>query len=211
MTRTTGSKGENTLKALREAGIERLFKQGFSGMTLRELAGDVGIQAGSLYNYFSNKQDFLYEILQQVMFDVIEEMENALEGADNPRLALLAYIRCHVTFHSSRQKEILVSTTELRSLNSENYKLMTALRDQYEARFRAILEWGNSEEYWTVVDPQVSSKLILGMMTSVGTWYNVGGRYQISDLVQIYQTMIENLLYNEVASASMSPAMASGS
>ncbi|MEH6404331.1 MAG: TetR/AcrR family transcriptional regulator [Sneathiella sp.] len=209
MTRTTGSKGEKTLKALQEAGINRLYKQGFSGMTLRELAGDVGIQAGSLYNYFSNKQDFLYEILRKVMLDVIGEMEVALDGADNPRLALLAYVECHVAFHSSRQQEILVSTTELRSLDSENYKLITALRDEYEGRFREILDWGNSEEYWTVIDPQVSSKLILGMMTSVGTWYSVDGRYQISDLVQIYQTMIENLLYNEVAAASMNPAMVS--
>jgi len=209
VTRTTGSKGENTLKALRVAGINRLYKQGFSGMTLRELAGDVGIQAGSLYNYFSNKQDFLYEILRQVMLDVIGEMEVALDGEDNPRLALLAYVECHVSFHSSRQQEVLVSTTELRSLNPENYKRVTTLRDSYEGRLREILEWGNAEEYWTVIDPQVSSKLILGMMTSVGTWYSAGGRYQISDLVKIYQTMIENLLFNDMAAANLSPAMVS--
>jgi len=205
VTRTAGSKGENTLRALRAAGLKRLYRQGFSGMTLRELAGDVGIQAGSLYNYFRNKQDFLFQLLQTVMKDLLAEVEEKLEEANTPRQALLAFVDCHVSFHSSRKKEVLISTMELRSLNTENYQKIIALRDAYEGRFRKILEWGNEENSWKVADPQVATKLILGMMTSVGTWYKTGGRYQINDLVLIYQDMIDNLLHNEVSAHSINP------
>ncbi|WP_169546041.1 TetR/AcrR family transcriptional regulator [Sneathiella aquimaris] len=203
MTRTAGSKGEKTLSALREAGLRRLSQQGFSGMTLRELAGDVGIQAGSLYNYFQNKQDFLYQVLLTVMEDLSEELNGKLKGAETPRKAMLAYVDCHVSFHSSRKQEVVISTMELRSLNKENYQKIVTLRDRYEGQFRHILEWGNQEQVWKVSDPQVATKLILGMMTSVGTWYKAGGRYQISDLVLIYQEMIDNLLRNEVGSQTM--------
>ena len=209
MTRTTGSRGEKTLKALRDAGIKRLFEQGFAGMTLRELASDVGIQAGSLYNYFENKQDFLFQLLKYVMRELIREMEKKLEPAKNPKEALLAYVECHVYFHSSRKKEILISGTELRSLTPANYKVVVTMRYDYENRFREILEWGNRENYWTVVDPEVATKIILGMMTSVGSWYKPQERYQISDLVKIYQDMVENILYNEVSSENMNPAMVS--
>ncbi len=209
MTRTAGSKGENTLKALREAGLRRLFEQGFAGMTLRELAGDVGIQAGSLYNYFGNKQDFLYQLLKHVMGDLIGEMENTLEAAETPQQALMAYIECHVYFHSSRRKEILISGTELRSLTPENYNKIVSLRDKYESRFLEILKWGNKEKCWTVVDPKIATKMILGMMTSVGIWYKPEGHYRISDLVKIYQDMIENILFNDVSSENMNPISAS--
>ncbi|MEP3246475.1 MAG: TetR/AcrR family transcriptional regulator [Sneathiella sp.] len=207
MTRTAGSKGEKTLSALKEAGLRRLYKQGFSGMTLRELAGDVGIQAGSLYNYFRNKQDFLYQVMVTVMEDILCEMDGKLQDAHTPRAAMLAYVDCHVSFHSSRNYEVLISTMELRSLTPENYQKVIALRDRYEGQFRKILEWGNTEEIWRVPDPQVTTKLIVGMMTSVGTWYKPGGRYEIKDLVLIYQDMIDNLLRNEVSAHTISPAL----
>jgi len=207
VTRTAGSKGEKTLSALREAGLKRLYRQGFSGMTLRELAGDVGIQAGSLYNYFRNKQDFLYQVMVTVMEDILTEMEEKLRGTRTPREALMAYVDCHVSFHSSRNREVLISTMELRSLTPENYQKIVALRDQYEGQFRKILEWGNKEKSWKVPDAQVATKLILGMMTSVGTWYKPGGRYKISDLILIYQDMIDNLLHNEVSAHALDPAL----
>ncbi len=207
MTRTAGSKGEKTLSALREAGLKRLYRQGFSGMTLRELAGDVGIQAGSLYNYFRNKQDFLYQVMVTVMEDILTEMEEKLRGTRTPREALMAYVDCHVSFHSSRNREVLISTMELRSLTPENYQKVVALRDEYEMAFRRILEWGNEEKSWNIPDPQVATKLILGMMTSVGTWYKPGGRYRISDLIVLYQEMIDNLLRSEAGILTVDPKL----
>ena len=205
MTRTIGSNGEATLKALRAAGLKRLFDQGFAGMTLRELAGDVGIQAGSLYNYFANKQDFLYQLLKHVMGDLIDEMESKVAEAENPTSALLAYVDCHVFFHSSRRKEILLSGSELRSLTPENYHKIVSMRDGYESRLREILEWGHRENCWIVIDPKIATKMILGMMSSVGTWYKPDGHYQIPDLVKIYQDMILNILSNEAGADALTP------
>lgn len=198
MTRKTGSSGQKTLAALHDAGLKRLYKQGFAGMTLRELASDVGVQAGSLYNHFSNKQEFLCSVLEKVMTDLIEELTNKLEGAENPREALLAYIECHVIFHSYRRKEILISTTELRSLTPENYKKIVAMRDEYERYLREILEWGHRENFWGVTDFKIVTKLILGMMTSVGIWYRADGPVDVEGIVEIYQSMIEGLLDKEI-------------
>ncbi|MEH6475425.1 MAG: TetR/AcrR family transcriptional regulator [Sneathiella sp.] len=203
MTRTTGSKGENTLMALRAAGLERLYTQGFDGMTLRELAADVGMQAGSLYNHFTNKQDFLFMLMQHVMSDLISASEVKLEKAPNPRQALLAYVECHVTFHSERRKEVQVSTTELRSLTPENYRVIISMRDAYENQLLTILHDGNAEKYWANSDPKIATKLILGMMTSVGVWYRSDGPVALDGIVKIYQSMIENLLSDDIDTAKM--------
>nr|WP_277346053.1 TetR/AcrR family transcriptional regulator [Sneathiella chinensis] len=189
--------------------MQRLYRQGFAGMTLRQLAGDVGIQAGSLYNYFQNKQHFLFELLEKVMTDLTDEMDARLQGVETPEQALLAFIECHVSFHSSRNKEVIVSTMELRSLTPENYTVIVLMRDQYEGRLRDILEWGNRTGCWLVPDSRVATKIILGMMTSVGSWYRPGGRYRISDLVLIYQKMVENQLRLGGGPKDASPKLAS--
>ncbi|WP_369077078.1 TetR/AcrR family transcriptional regulator, partial [Cognatishimia coralii] len=54
------------MQAIRKAGVKRIYKHGFEAMKLRSLAEDVGIQAGSLYNYIRNKEEFLFLLLKEV-------------------------------------------------------------------------------------------------------------------------------------------------
>lgn len=194
MTRTIGSSGEKTLKALREAGLKRLYKQGFAGTTLRELAKDVGVQAGSLYNYFENKQDFLFQVMVYVMDTLTEETNERLDEAANPYEALMIFVDIHVRYHCEKKREVMISTTELRSLTTANYQRITEKRDRYENRLKEILIAGNRHGNWTVENPHIVSKVILGMMTSVGTWYRKDGPFDLDSLVKVYQTMVDNLV-----------------
>nr|WP_277348926.1 TetR/AcrR family transcriptional regulator [Sneathiella limimaris] len=191
------------MAAIRRAGIDRLYKQGFAGMTLRELAADVGIQAGSLYNHFSNKQELLYSILIFVMTELLDELKLSLQSAKDPHSALMAFVECHVIFHCDKRKEVLVSTTELRSLTPENYRRTIEFRDQYEKQLKDILIWGAQENYWQAVDYKIATKLILGMMTSVGVWYRTDGPVDKTGIVKIYQATVDNLLKNEMQSLRM--------
>jgi len=194
VTRTIGSSGEKTLKALREAGLKRLYKQGFAGTTLRELAKDVGVQAGSLYNYFENKQDFLFQVMVYVMDTLTEETNERLDEAANPYEALMIFVDIHVRYHCEKKREVMISTTELRSLTTANYQRITEKRDRYENRLKEILIAGNRHGNWTVENPHILSKVILGMMTSVGIWYRKDGPFDLDSLVGVYQTMVDNLV-----------------
>src|SRR4051812_41956512 len=64
MARTIGSYGPKTLEAIRKAGLRLIFEHGYSAMSLRDLAAEVGIQVGSLYNHISTKQELLFELVQ---------------------------------------------------------------------------------------------------------------------------------------------------
>ena len=46
----------------------------------RQLAAEVGIQAGSLYNHISTKQDLLFDLVQDHINDLLRELDLALEG-----------------------------------------------------------------------------------------------------------------------------------
>lgn len=194
MTRTIGSNGEKTLKALREAGLKRLYKQGFAGTTLRELAKDVGVQAGSLYNYFENKQDFLFQLMIYVMDTLSNETYERLDEIEDPYEALMIFVDIHVRYHCEKKREVMISTTELRSLTSANYQRVIEKRDRYENLLKDILLAGNRQGAWALNDPQIVSKVILGMMTSVGIWYRKDGTFNLDSLVEVYQRMVDNLV-----------------
>ena len=64
-------KEEIQLKAL------RLMKfHGFSGLTMRLLAKELGIEAASIYNHISSKD----QILEQVCFDLALKFESSVFG-----------------------------------------------------------------------------------------------------------------------------------
>src|SRR5215510_14723697 len=64
MARTIGSSGPKTMEAIRKAGLRLIFEHVYAAMSLRQLAAEVGIQAGSLYNHISTKQELLFDLIQ---------------------------------------------------------------------------------------------------------------------------------------------------
>ena len=50
------------MQAIRDAGLRLIYRHGYEVMSLRQLAREVGIQAGSLYNHISTKQQLLFEL-----------------------------------------------------------------------------------------------------------------------------------------------------
>ena len=142
MARTIGSYGPKTLEAIRKAGLRLIFEQGYAAMSLRDLAAEVGIQVGSLYNHISTKQELLFELVQDHVNELLRQLDLALEGKKGPEEKLRAFVAFHVTYHMSRKREVFIANSELRSLEPKNYDAIVALRSAYEARLARILTRG---------------------------------------------------------------------
>ena len=80
MARTIGSHGPKTMEAIRRAGLRLIFEHGYEAMSLRQLAAEVGIQAGSLYNHISTKQELLFDLVQDHINELLRQLDRALAG-----------------------------------------------------------------------------------------------------------------------------------
>lgn len=138
MVRTVGSDGAKTMQAIRKAGIKRIYKEGFEAMKLRSLAEDVGIQAGSLYNYIRNKEEFLFLLLRDVLLELIEGLNKELSNTHDPKDALTRFIDFHLKWHTARKEEVFIGNMELRSLSKLHYREIIELRKDYESRLRHV-------------------------------------------------------------------------
>jgi len=190
MSRTIGSHGPKTLEAIRKAGLRLIFEHGYEAMSLRQLASEVGIQVGSLYNHISTKQELLFELVQDHMNELLRQLDSALEKKDGPTERLRAFVAFHVGYHMTRKREVFIANSELRSLDSKNYQAVVALRSAYEGRLSDILSQGVARGVFEVVDVQVATFAILSLLTGICNWYRPGGRLTREAIIAAHEKLV---------------------
>ena len=190
MSRTIGSHGPKTLEAIRKAGLRLIFEHGYEAMSLRQLASEVGIQVGSLYNHISTKQELLFDLVQDHMNELLRQLDRALDGKEQPDERLRAFVAFHVGYHMTRKREVFIANSELRSLNAKNYEAVVALRGAYEGRLSDILNQGVASGVFEVVDVQVATFAILSLLTGLCNWYRPGGRLTKEAIIAAHEKLV---------------------
>ena len=71
MARTQGSHSDITGPRIRRAALRLFARQGFAAVSMRQIAGEVGVQAGALYNYTPDKQTLLFQLMRAHLEEVI--------------------------------------------------------------------------------------------------------------------------------------------
>jgi AcrR family transcriptional regulator len=201
MARTVGSHGPRTMEAIRRVGLRLIYKHGYEAMSLRQLASEVGIQAGSLYNHITTKQELLFDLVKTHMDELLQETDRALKGVERPDDQLKAFIAFHLDYHTVHKWEVFISYSELRSLEPGNYGAVVALRRAYERKLIDILDCGVARGEFTVADTTVAAFGILAMLTGVCTWFKTSGRLSKEQVIEIYTDMVLKGLIRTTAHA----------
>jgi len=190
MARTVGSHGPKTMEAIRKAGLRLIFEHGYEAMSLRQLAAEVGIQAGSLYNHIATKQELLFDLVQDHINELLRQLDRALQGKTGATERLRAFVVFHVTYHMNRKREVFIANSELRSLEPKNYEAIVALRGAYEQRLADILAEGVEEGAFEVADSQVATYAIIALLTGLCSWYRPGGRLTKEAIVAAHEKLV---------------------
>ncbi len=190
MTRTVGSSGPKTLKSIRKAGLRLIYEHGYEAMSLRQLAAEVGIQVGSLYNHISTKQDLLYDLMREHLEQVLDELEETLKGVEGPVELLKRFVAFHLTYHMVRKGEVFIANSELRCLEPNHYEEIVVLRRHYEKRLIDILEAGKAAGLFATVDARVTAYGILAMLTGICTWFRPHGRLGKEQIIEVYTDFV---------------------
>ena len=189
MARIAGSDGGRTAEAIRRAALRLFARHGFAAVSMRQLAAEVGVNAGTLYLYWANKQALLFALMHDHMRALLTAWAAARPPAGDPPAELEAFVRFHVRFHFGRPDEVFVSYMELRNLEPYNFTVIERLRHDYEHGLRDILERGRASGAFVVDDPHVAAMAIIAMLTGVATWYRRGGRLSQERIEDLYAAM----------------------
>jgi AcrR family transcriptional regulator len=194
MARTTGSDGEKTEAAIREAAISLMARFGYEAVSMRQLAAEVGVQAGSLYRYFPTKEDLLFALMREHMETLIEVWNAARPKTSDPAVRLTAFVENHIRFHVARRHSTHVSNMELRSLSPERLTHALRLRGTYEKELRQILRDGGDSGAFSVEDTGLTAMAIIQMITGVIVWFRPDERLSVEEVTKTYLSMTMRLV-----------------
>lgn len=169
--------------------MQLFARHGFAAVSMRQIAAQVGVQAGALYNYTPDKQTLLFDLMRSHMESLLQAWQD--EAPQGPALdRLQAFTRFHIRYHLERPDEVFVSYMELRNLTPENFSVIEALRRRYEDQLEKILRDGAEEGVFDVPDPKVATMAVIAMVTGVTTWYRTAGRLTVTQVEDIYWQMV---------------------
>ncbi|MFZ1815630.1 MAG: TetR/AcrR family transcriptional regulator [Rhizobiaceae bacterium] len=189
MARTAGSTGEKTSQAVEKAALELFARHGYAAVSMRQIASEVGVQPGALYNHFPAKQDLLLAVMRNHMHRLLEAWELESRRFSSARAAFEGFVRFHLRYHLDKPDAVFVSYMELRSLEPQNFREIEGMRRYYEGFLRKIISRGVDDGIFEAVDVPVAAMAIISMLTGVTTWYKAGGRLDARDVENIYLDM----------------------
>ena len=189
MARKQGSHSETTGPRVRDAALKLIARHGYAAVSMRQIAAEVGVQAGALYNYIADKQALLFDLMVGHMRGLLAALETE-KLSDDPVTALDDFTRFHLSYHLPRRDEVFVSYMELRNLDAENFQQVEALRRTYEDQLEAILRRGVDTGVFDVRDTRVATLGLIALLTGVTNWFDPEGRLGADAVIEIYQELV---------------------
>jgi TetR/AcrR family fatty acid metabolism transcriptional regulator len=123
-----------------DCAIEAIAELGFAQASLAQIAKRAGVSTGVILYYFAGKDDLIGEVIRHVFAKGAEVIGPEVNAQDDPREALLAFIRGNVAFFRDypHYGRAVMNITRSGVAAGFDEFLDRPRRDG----FRSILEWG---------------------------------------------------------------------
>jgi len=176
----------NSAKGRLISGAATLFKNnGFDRTTVRELAKAIGVQSGSLFHHYPNKQEILKQVMRQGILLTTHRVKFALAQNETIEEKLQALILCEfqaILLDTGAEMSVLVY--EWRALNDENQAHMLGLRNEYEQIWLDLLTQAKQENIIDI-NPNILRRLLTGAISWSINWYKTSGDVTLEQLAQM--------------------------
>jgi AcrR family transcriptional regulator len=198
MARTQGSHSDITGPRIRAAALRLFAQHGYAAVSMRQIAKEVGVQAGALYNYTPDKQSLLYSLMEGHMRELLAAWGAEVtpgedrQSQDPPDAMVLLerFVRFHIGFHMQRPDAVFIAYMELRNLTEENFVAIETWRRAYEDALETVLKQGVAAGQFTIPDTKIATLAVIAMLNGVMTWYRSGGRLSLDEVESVYWDMV---------------------
>lgn len=162
-----------------------LFRnKGYERTTVRDLAGAVGIQSGSIFHHFKSKDDILRAVMEETIHYNTALMRAELAEAGNVRERVLALIRCELqSIMGGSGEAMAVLVYEWRSLSAQGQVDVLALRDIYEQIWLQVLGEAKTAGF-IKGDVFVTRRFLTGALSWTTTWFRAEGSMTLEQLAE---------------------------
>jgi AcrR family transcriptional regulator len=165
-----------------EEAVKLFYERGFSGTTLDDIAGKLGVTKPFIYTHFRSKVELLEAVCRPTIEMSLDALIQAAQREGTPAERLLDGVVNFTKVVLQRQGNIAVYFREEKHLSEAGLAEINALRKRFDRVLSDLLQEGVSSGAFRIIDIRVAALAIGGMVSWAYTWYQPDGRLSFDDI-----------------------------
>ena len=162
----------------------RLFaERGIRETTVRQIAEEVGVLAGSLYYYFHNKQGIIHALMRPYVDDLVARYRRCAENRGDARSRLQELVQTSLEAMLAHPHENAVLQVELnRMFQTTEFAYLREAVEEIEAIYVDVIRSGvASGEIRGDVEPRFLFRMMMDVVKGTAYWFDPR-EHRVSDL-----------------------------
>jgi len=152
--------------AILKAAAAVFAAKGFHSATVEEIAAHAGVGKGTVYEYFSSKEELFREMLKAGMKVYLAAVRERLDASASAREILTGIARAHLAFvaeHGALARLLF----EAQGVPAPSREWFGRVREQKLAVLTKIIGRGMARGEFRPVDPSLAAQIFLGVLGSL--------------------------------------------
>ncbi|MFE9856226.1 TetR/AcrR family transcriptional regulator [Streptomyces sp. NPDC005780] len=188
----TGTANAERRAELLATAAEVFAAQGYNATTVRRIADEAGMLAGSLYYHFDSKVSMLDEILSAFLDELWTGYDTVLAAGLGPREAIGALVTQSFRQIDRHGPAVAIYQRESRHLSAQpRFAYLADSQLKFENAWLRTLERGVAEDaFRSDLDVRLVYRFVRDTVWVAASWYRPGGTHSPEEIARQYLSMV---------------------
>ncbi|WP_406097941.1 TetR/AcrR family transcriptional regulator [Streptomyces sp. NBC_01013] len=166
--------------------------QGYNATTVRRIADEAGMLAGSLYYHFDSKESMLDEILSTFLGELWEGYDAVLDARLGPRETIEALVTESFREIDRHRAAVAIYQKEARHLAAQpRFQYLVDSQEKFEKAWLGTLERGVAGGTFRAdLDIRLTYRFVRDTVWVAASWYRPGGQHSPEEIARQYLSMV---------------------
>lgn len=156
-------------KMIEEVALRLMGRDGFASVSMRQVAAELGVQVGALYNHVPDKQ----QMLARVIFAALDSVEAAWDSAlsvEDIAGRIDAVLLAHLRFVLHAPEAAALPERDLQFLSADDQEQVSSRIAARRSRLEGLLRDGRDAGILKFPDAGIMATAVLSTVEGVGRW-----------------------------------------
>ncbi|MFC4024051.1 TetR/AcrR family transcriptional regulator [Oceanobacillus longus] len=190
-------KAEKKKEEIIQSALSIISEKGYHATTMEDIAAKLLMTKGSVYYYFKDKQDLLFESQKMLLEQSIANIEKVVFEDLPPVEKLDATMIIHMEYLISERTGFTMGARPEQLFAEEQLNDILELREKYSKYFDDLIKQGIEDGEFMEIDIRLVRNIILGAMNYMIDWYSPKGSKSKSELAEAISNYLLRILIKD--------------
>lgn len=168
------------------SAVKIVNRKGYRRATMEDIAAELLMTKGSLYYYFKNKEDLVFQCHEMVLSQAAGKLQKHLNETISNEEKLRRMIVTHIRYAIEEKETFNIILKPDQTFSTEQLNPILVKRHQYAGLFDQVISDGIGTGEFTIAEPKIVRMILLGSMNWIQQWYSPKGKKTMEDIQEIY-------------------------